>query len=80
MADKYSLKLPESIIHIGRRWGLRLKKENGKWYTRYVTRTINLKTMRKGGYDSICCGGARSITGSMKKMIRKLETIEYEAE
>lgn len=76
--DIFAQKLPENIILDGKRWGLRIKKENGKWYTRYVTRSSNKEIRKKGGYTSFNCGGAYSISRSLEMMVQKLKNTHYE--
>ena len=66
--QKVSDTLPEYIFYEGRTWGLRLKKENGYWATRYVTRN----EPNRRGYDSISARKSVSIKKSMKNMIKYL--------
>lgn len=60
--------LPEYIFYQGRTWGLRVKKEKGKWATRYVTK--NEPVAR--GYASMSARKDKHIDQSMRNMVRYL--------
>lgn len=61
--------LPERIIHENKPWGLRIKREQGKWFVRYVTKHASPKARTDGRYASIEAKGSQQLHKAIVNML-----------
>lgn len=83
--------LPESVRWAEKDWGLRIKKENGKVYVRYVSgHNFDEKVIMKRGKEKVfkkrnyeyfvATGGTKSLYYALAEMRRKLIRLNIIAE